>query len=193
MKAWTMAATAVFAACLPTARAQEPIAGLTNDPQIIQRFDPLSTTMVNVVASEIKPGYLYHRYHAGLARRVWSVAAPGGGFLYAMAPGSTQPAWMLDLRATPEQLRNELDARVPGLLQLMDTRGAAAFVRLTTGGTWELVPRPTIANVYDLETLRRWEWHGPRRVAVMHTSGYEWLQVNGQFVPALAVGMAHYW
>ena len=65
----------------------------------------------------------------------------------------------------------------------MDIRGSLAFVRLTDDGTWTLVRQPTIANVFDLETGRRWEWHGERRVAVIHTGGYEWSLVGGKFVP----------
>ena len=81
------------------------------DPAAIFRFDPFLAQVVEVPAAEVKPGYLYNHYHPQLRRRVWSVAVEGGGFEYAMAPGSTQPAQMLDLRATPQQQREELIAR----------------------------------------------------------------------------------
>jgi hypothetical protein len=66
----------------------------------------------------------------------------------------------------------------------MDTRGGRAYVTLDDAGAWQLLQRPTIAAVYDLETLRRWEWHGGRRVAVLHSYGDDWLLIDGKFAPA---------
>jgi hypothetical protein len=152
---------------------------------VVQRFDPINNRIVDVPPAEIKPGFLYNHYHAGLGRRVWSVATPDGGFLYAMAPGSVQPARALDLRATEQQLRTELIQREPELAKLLDIRGGTASVRLTPNETWEVVAQPTISSVFDLETGRRWEWHGRRRVAVVHTYGYEWTLVDGRFMPSV--------
>ena len=169
------------------ARAQEsvaPGAATADDHAAIFRYDPFDRKLIAVPAGEVKAGYLYSRYSAQLKRRVWSVGREGGGFEYAMATRSVQPAWRLDLRATPERQRQELLARAPELANIMDIRGARAFVQLDDKGVWQLMVRPTIANIYDEETLRRWEWHGERRVAVMHTNGYEWLMVDGKFVPA---------
>lgn len=153
------------------------------DPALIVRFDPLQNQMVPVPPAEIKPGFLYNHFNARLNRRVWSLATEGGRFQYAMAPGSVMYARALDLRATPAQLRETLNARAPDLAKMLDVRGALACVRLLEDGTWTLVRQPTIANVFDLETGRRWEWHGERRVAVVHTGGYEWALVNGGPVP----------
>jgi hypothetical protein len=153
------------------------------DPNVIFRFDPFLVKLVSVTPAEIKAGYLYNHYNQQLGRRVWSRAVEGGGFQYAMAPGSTQPAWALDLRATQQQLRQELIARAPELAKMIDVRGAVAHVRLKNDETWELVKMTTIGNVFDLETGRRWEWHGARRVAVVHTGGYEWQFVDGKPLP----------
>jgi hypothetical protein len=155
---------------------------------LIQRFDPFMNKLVEVQPAEIKPGFLYNRFSERMGRRVWSAALPGGGFEYAMAPGSTQPARLLDLRATEQQMREELLERAPDLAQVLDVRGGTAFVRLMPDDSWQVVQQPTIASVFDLENGHRWEWHGVRRVAVMHTLGYEWSLAAGKFVPAVMYG-----
>ena len=154
------------------------------DHATLYRFDPFEDRLVEVAPAEVKPGRLYQRYSSVLQRRTWSLAQEDGGFEFAMGPGSTQAAWRLDLRATPEQQRAEVLARAPQLIQLIDSRNVQAVVRLDDQGRWKLLPRPAIANVYDEETLLRWEWHGERRVAVIHTYGDQWLVVDDRFVPA---------
>lgn len=164
--------------------AAQPAEVVDEDPSAVFRFDPISNELVAVPAAEVRPGFIYYHFNPRLNRRVWSLATANGGFEYAMAPDSVQPARLLDLHATPEQLRSELVENAPEVAKIMDIRGGIAYVRLTADQRWVLVRQPTIANVYDLETLRRWEWHGERRVAVMHTAGYDWLLVDGKFVPA---------
>jgi hypothetical protein len=170
-----------------SARAQEPVApgaAAAEDHAAIFRYDPFERKLIAVPAGEVKAGYLYFQYSAPLKRRVWSIGRARGGFDYAIAPGGVQPAWRLDLRATPEQQRQELLRRAPELANIMDIRGSRAYVQLDDQGEWQLMVRPTIPNLYDELTLRRWEWHGERRVGVLHTGGYEWLLVDGAFVPA---------
>jgi hypothetical protein len=168
-----------------SSQAQAPANQGEVDRTVIERFDPFSNALVAVPSAEIKPGHLYKRFSERMGRRVWSLALPGGGFEYAMAPGSTQPARLLDLRATEQQMREELLERAPDLAAAIDVRGGTAFVRLMPDDTWQVVQQPTIGNVFDLETSRRWEWHGARRVAVMHTLGYEWSVVDDTLVPAI--------
>ena len=153
------------------------------DKDALFRFDPFLNKMVAVAPADVKPGFLYNRYNPPLGRRVWGLGVEGGGFQYSMAPGSTQPAAALDLRATPQQLREELIARAPELAKMVEVRGAIVHMRLQSDETWELVRMTTITNVFDLETSRRWEWHGRRRVAVLHTGGYEWQFVDGKALP----------
>ena len=101
-----------LAAAAPAARSQPPATPAPlDDPAVVYRYDPLNEQLIAVPAEEIKPGYVYNRYHPLLRRRVWSHAVAGGGFVYAMAPGSVQPARALDLRATPQQLRDALTSR----------------------------------------------------------------------------------
>jgi hypothetical protein len=164
--------------------AQTPAEPFPDDLATVYRFDPFQDKLIAVPAAEIKPGNAYYRYHPGLGRRMWSLATVDGGFEYAMAVGSVVPARALDLRATPAEMQRELAEQAPELKKMMDIRGTIAFVRLIDERTWKLVPQPTIPSIYDLATLRRWEWHGERRVAVMHTGGFDWLLVNGKFVPA---------
>jgi hypothetical protein len=180
-------AAMLIASSAGSAGAQESVAPgavAADDHAAIFRYDPFERKLLAVPAGEVKAGYLYSRYSAPLKRRVWSMGRADGGFEYAMATGSVQPAWRLDLRATREQQLQTLIDRAPELANIMDIRGSRAYVQLDEKGEWQLMVRPPIANLYDEETLRRWEWHGERRVAVMHTYGYEWLLVDGKFVPA---------
>jgi hypothetical protein len=154
------------------------------DPAAVFRYDPFAQQNVAVTAEEIQPGFIYYRYSESLKRHVWSLAREGGGFEYSMAPGSVLQARQLDIRATVEQQRQALQAWAPEMAQIMDIRGARAYVKLDDAGHWQLLRRPTVAAVYDLATLRRWEWHGGRRVAVLHSNGDDWLVVDGKFTPA---------
>lgn len=153
----------------------------------IFRYDPFQDKVVPVPADQVKVGFLYNRFSPRLSRRVWSVAVEGG-FLYAMAPGSVAPARQLDLRATPDEMRRELTENAPDLAAIMDVRGGLAYVRLRPDDRWELVQVPTIASVYDMADGRRWEWHGQRRVAVVHTTGNEWTLTGGRFWPVTYAG-----
>jgi hypothetical protein len=101
-----------------------------------------------------------------------------------MGPGSTQPAGRLDVRATLEQRARFLETEAPSLAEVIRRQGGAAFIRLNASDQWELVPFTTIASVFNLEDGRRWEWHGDRRVAVLHTYGDDWPLVEGKYVPA---------
>jgi hypothetical protein len=171
-------------AAQPESGTAQPAAQATVDPATVYRFDPFRRELVATPPEEIKPGYAYFRHHPGMGRHVWSLATADGGFEYVMGVGSVAPARALDLRATPAEMQRQLAEEAPELKRIMDTRGTIAYVRLADERTWTLVPQPTIPSVYDLESLRRWEWHGERRVAVMHTGGFDWLQVDGRFVPA---------
>jgi hypothetical protein len=172
------------------ARSQEAVSPpVEEDRTSIYRFDPFLNELAEASAAEVKPGYLYNHFNPKLGRRVWSLASRDGSFVYAMGPGSVQPAWRLDLRATPEQARAALFERAPELAKMLETRGGVAYVRLTPEGGWSLVPHQTIASIFDEETGRRWEWHGIRRVAVVHTYGYEWTNRNGSYSPVEIYGM----
>jgi hypothetical protein len=127
---------------------------------------------------------LYNHFHAALNRRVWSIAQPDGGFAYAMGEGSVQPAALLGLEATDAQRRAAIERIAPELAQSLYQRGGTVYVRLNPADGWELVPFRTIASVWDLETLQRWEWHGSRRVPVIHTFGNSWTRVDGKYEPA---------
>lgn len=185
-KLFAIALGALVALTAHASRAQEVVAPTVEplDPAAVFRYDPIAQQNVAVAAEEIKLGNVYFRYSPLLKQHVWSLAIDGGGFAYAMAPGSVVQARQLDIRATPEQQRQALQARAPEMAQIMDIRGARAYVKLDDAGQWQILRRPTVSAVYDLETLRRWEWHGGRRVAVLHTAGDDWLLVDGKFAPA---------
>jgi hypothetical protein len=163
-----------------------------DDHASILRFDPFENKLVPVAADEVKPGFLYNHFHARLNRRVWSVAVEGGGFDYAMGEGSTEPARMLDLRGTEQQQRSTLERTAPGLVEMLRQRGGVVYLRLNATQGWELVPYKTVASVWDLQTLERFEWHGSRRVPVIHTFGNSWIRVDGRFEPAPMSAYAYF-
>jgi hypothetical protein len=145
-------------------------------------------TPIVVPKEEIKPGLVYSYYHDGLAQRVWGMAKADGTFEYAFGEGTTIPTNMFDLRLTPEMKERVLEQRSPRLLSEISSVGRSAAVRLNSKGIWELLPFPSSARVFDMLTSRRWEWHGPNRHAVVHTGGYLWHVVDGEYFPVNVVG-----
>ena len=164
-----------------------------NDPDGIYRLDPNleSDQWVPVPLAEVKAGLVYNYYNESLQRRAWGIANEQGRFDYAFGQGTTVPITMLDLRITPQMEARVLDQRRPRLLSELLTIGRSAAVRLDASNQWQLLPFPSSARIFDLLTSRRWEWHGPRRVAVVHTGGYLWHVVDGRYLP-VTVAMPTY-
>jgi hypothetical protein len=145
-------------------------------------------TPIVVPNEEIKPGLVYSYYHPGLEQRVWGIAKEDGTFEFAFGEGTTIPTSMFDLRLTPEMKERVLEQRSPRLLSEISSVGRSAAVRLNSKGIWELLPFPSSARVFDMLTSRRWEWHGKKRHAVVHTGGYLWHVVDGEYYPVNIVG-----
>jgi hypothetical protein len=139
--------------------------------------------VVQVPAEEVKPGLAYSYYNQRLSRRVWGFARGDGSFQYAFGEGTMLPIDSFDLRLSPEATQGLLEEASPGLPQRLAITGASPAVKLTADGAWRLLPTRVSARVFDLETGHRWEWHGDRRVAVLHTLGDQWQVVNGRYRP----------
>ena len=79
----------------------------------------------------------------------------------------------------------------PGLSKGVEGLGRDVFLKLDENDTWQLYHATSIPKVFDRMTGKRWEWHGSRRVAVLHTVGAVWQWRNGRHYPAAATSRYH--
>ena len=156
----------------------------TLDPATVYRYDPIESKLVAVRPAEIKTDHVYYRYSASRKRHVWSKAAGQGRFLYVMGPGSVQVAKLFDIRATAEEKQKALESRSPAAAKLFATRGAPPAFKLDESDRWSIATVPTDGSVFDLETGRRFEWHGDRPVEVVHSGGNAWTRQGDRYAPA---------
>lgn len=154
----------------------------------IKRFDPVGGGLVVVPVVEVIPGKIYNHFSEQLDRRVWAFALADGQFSHALGEGTTQPIRRFDLPISTEEQMEMVAVVAPRWAKAMRQIGSDIYVRLQADGTWKLIRHSTISSVFDVESGRRWEWHGTRRVAVGHTGGYRWQVSDGRYVPA---GHAH--
>lgn len=177
----THCALAVLALTLilpPASRGEEEL-----DRESVYRVNPPGQQLVVVAQKEVKPGYVYKYFNKQLGHHVWGLAAKDGSFRFAMGPGSMQPTERFDLRLSTAQQEQIVDEQVPGLFQGLEKTGRKVFLELGVNDQWKLHQTTSIPKVFDLLTSRRWEWHGGRQVAVMHTSGYLWQWLQGRYYP----------
>ncbi|MEI7991059.1 MAG: PIG-L family deacetylase [Actinomycetota bacterium] len=140
--------------------------------------------LVAVRPAEIKPDHVYYRFSAAKNRHVWSKAVGQGRFRYAMGPGSVQPARLFDIRATEEEKQKALESRAPLAAKLYASQGAQPALRLDDADRWSVAIVPTDGSVFDVETGRRFEWHGDRAVEVAHSGGNSWTRRGDRYAPA---------
>jgi len=190
----TVAGLLIAAGLRPAVAADEP-AGVPaaeatfdtdagRDRAKVYRYDPMTEKLYPVTAQEIRPGHVYGRYDAGLARWTWSKADRQGNLRYAMGQGSTQPARMFDLRGTDAERQRALERRAPELARLLTIQGARPMLRLDDRGRWGLGPTPSVSSVFDMATAQRWEWHGDSASRVIHSGGNRWRLADDWYVPA---------
>ena len=151
----------------------------------VYRFQPglRESTLELVPPEEIRLGLAYNYYHPQLARHVWGFAQQDGTFKYAFGEGTIVPTNRLDLRLSPTLRSQLLERGMPGLEKKLEITGGSPAVKLVDGD-WTLMPSKSSLRVFDLATGHRWEWHGTRRKAVLHTFGDQWQVVNGRYIPA---------
>ena len=156
------------------------------DPQSVYRVQPglEKISVERVPVDEIRDGLAYLYYNKQLGRHVWGIAEPDGSFRYAFGEGTIIPTDALDLRISDELKRQIIERGVPGLQKMLDITGASPSVRLNAEGIWDLLPARSGVRVFDQITGHRWELHGEKRKAVLHTYGDQWRIVDGRFVPA---------
>jgi hypothetical protein len=157
-----------------------------DDGRGILRYAPLSGTLEPVSPQELKVGYIYSHFSQRLNRRVWSYALANGEFWSALGEGTTQEAWRLDIRVTPEQGWELLAQTAPRLARQLQQEGTGhVYLRLTGEGRWVIAEGAGFPTVYNAETGYRWEKHSGRYIPI--SSGawrYQWAVDQGRYVPA---------
>ncbi len=141
------------------------------DRSLVYRFDPITETFSPIDRAALKPRHVYYRFSPVLGRWAWSKTADDGRLEFAMGPGSVQQAFLFDLTATMEERMRVLQERAPDVARLYAVQGARASMILGEDGKWRLHGVQSLGYVLDLETGRRWEWHGDHRVEVVGGNG----------------------
>lgn len=163
------------------------------EPEAVQvrRFDPRVGEFQPVAPEEVVPGKIYNHYSPQHGRYVWAFAEQGGRFSYALGPGSAESPRNFDLASSEEETLQVLKAAAgEDWVKAMEREGGRGKVRLGADGRWSVVKGRMIRSHFDLDSGRRYEWHGARRVAVIHSNGDQWAFVDDWYVPAIPVRWA---
>ncbi len=171
-------------------------AGLAaEEPQIaaVRRYDPRNRSFVSVAATQIQPGKIYNHLSQRQGRYVWAYAKVGGGFDYALGIGSTELPSNFDLVTSSQQTKKLLEDAAGTWFERSQQEGSTIFVRLGADNVWHVASGRTIRSHYDLNTGRRWEWHGNQRAAVVHTNGYRWTTSGDRYLPANPWNSSTFW
>lgn len=154
------------------------------DTSVVYKYDPVSQKYAAVDRGAIKKNRVYYRYSPVLGAWVWSKADADGALRYAFGPGSAQPAALFDMPESTAERVKALEKQAPELAKRLAISGAKPSLRLGADGRWTLMPDATKGRVFDMETGRRWEWHGPRPTPVTHGAGFDrWALAPGRYVP----------
>lgn len=150
----------------------------------VRRPDPITGILISVDSEQIKPGKIYNYFSQLHERYVWGYAKEGGGFTYALGRGSTELPSHFDLVTTPGETKEFIEAEAGPWVEKSRRLGRQILVRLGEDEKWKIVRGRTIRSHYDIDSGRRWEWHGNRKVAVLHSNGYQWQYSDNWYTPA---------
>ena len=160
------------------------------DKNTIYRLDLFTETLKPNSKKDLKPGAVYFRFSRISGHHVWSRFNEKHIFEFAMGPGSVQPAWRFDIREGREDQLRLLEERSPELYKRLMVQGARPMIKLLENGRWDLDLASNEGRVFDIETGGRWEWHGGRRIRVVHTGGQSWTYQDHAYRPSYAVHSA---
>jgi hypothetical protein len=152
--------------------------------QEVRKFDPINSSFVAVSPDKVVPGKIYSHYSSRHGRYVWAIALEGGKFSYALGQGSTEYPRNFDLVTSAAETQNLIASRVGDWAKVSQSQGRQILVRLQATGLWQVLQISSIRSHFDLDSGRRWEWHGERKVAVGHTGGYRWRYDGNRYQPA---------
>ena len=160
------------------------------DKDTVYRLDLFTETLKPQLKKDLKVGAVYFRFSTLSGHHVWSRLSEENMFEFAMGPGSVQPAWRFDIREGKEDQLRLLEERSPELYKRLMVQGARPMIKLLDNGRWDLDLASNEGRVFDIETGNRWEWHGGRRVRVVHTAGKSWIYANQIYHPTHVVHIA---
>ncbi len=158
----------------------------------VRRPDPRSGDLLPVAPEQIKPGKIYNHFSPRHGRYVWAYAKKGGGFSYALGTGSTELPDNFDVVTTRRQTKELVEAEAGPWAEKSRLAAKQILVRLGADNKWQIVPARSIRSHYDIDAARRWEWHGGRRVAVLHAYGNFWHYNGNKYVPRNSYPIAEY-
>jgi len=179
----------LVSSCLPMIRADQSETSKL-DKNTIYRLDLFTETLKPNSKKDLKPGAIYFRFSRISGHHVWSRFSEKHIFEFAMGPGSVQPAWRFDIREGRDDQLRLLEERSPELYKRLMVQGARPMIKLLDNGRWDLDLASNEGRVFDIETGGRWEWHGGRRVRVVHTGGQSWTYQDHTYRPSYAVDSA---
>jgi len=179
----------LVSSCLSMIRADQTKTS-TLDKNTIYRLDLFTETLKTHSKKDLKPGAVYFRFSPLSGHHVWSRFSEKRIFEFAMGPGSVQPAWRFDIREGREDQLRLLEKRSPELYKRLMVQGARPMIKLLDNGRWDLDLASNEGRVFDIETGGRWEWHGGRRVRVVHTGGASWSYKDHTYHPTYIVHSA---
>ncbi|MGI9455872.1 MAG: hypothetical protein ACR2NU_04880 [Aeoliella sp.] len=151
----------------------------------VRMLDPRTRELVSIDSSEVEPGKIYNHYSHQRGDYVWAYALGQGRFSYALGPGSVESPSNFALRTSSRETQQLLEAEVYAGTEQSKWDERTIKVRLDDDDKW-VARRPSFTDNrshFDLDSGRRWEWHGSRRVGVVHTNGYLWRYEDGKYWP----------
>lgn len=154
------------------------------DSPAVRRPNPVSEELLPVAPDEIVVGKIYNHFSQRHGRYVWAYAIEGGGFSYALGPGSTELPANFDVAASQSETQGIIESVAGPWAEKSRLEGKQILVRLGADGRWSVLRGRGIRSHYDLDTGRRWEWHGRRKVAVLHTGGVYWSYIDNRYMPS---------
>ena len=162
----------------------------------VRRINPRTREFQPVAPADVVPGKIYSHYSERHGRYVWAFATEGGNFSYALGPGTTESPRNFDLPISTEQTEELLQEALGDWADAFGRMESEIMVRLGADDEWDVLRSPSSRSHYDLDNRRRWEWHGSRKVRVVHTNGNTWRYQDDWYVPAYpwisaACGCAH--
>jgi hypothetical protein len=150
----------------------------------VRQFDPRSGEFLKVDPADVSAGEIYNHYSSRHERYVWAYALEDGSFSYPLGPGTTESPRNFALAMS--------DAEMEQLLRSAGNTVGRSWVenqeirvRLGVDDKWSvLATAGSNRSHFDLNSGRRWEWHGSRRMPVSHINGYTWRYDSGRYVAA---------
>jgi hypothetical protein len=159
----------------------------------VRKPDPRTGEFVAVPGNQIQPGKIYNHYSQRQGRYVWAYATESGGFSYGLGPGSTEDPANFDVVTSERETRRIVQENAGPWASRSREQGRPILIRLGDDDKWKVLPGKSIRSHFDIDSGRRWEWHGTRRVAVVHTHGYHWSRGGERYVPAVDGVLCRSW